>query len=157
MFQNQNVSAYVIRYCKTILSAIFTTALNDVVHMHPVQGVKSPPVAKKPRVIMTPEQFDKLYLALPSGTMKLLVETDIKSGLRWGELTELRPRDLDFGTGVLTVSRVVVEASPTVPPGRRPVPHQALPEGPGTPAAQARRWHRRQDQGPHPGARPRGR
>jgi integrase len=42
----------------------------------------------------------------------MLVETDIESGLRWGELTELRPRDLDFGTGVLTVSRVVVETSP---------------------------------------------
>ena len=114
--QNENVSAHVIRYCKTILSAIFTTALNDVVHLHPVQGVKSPPVAKKPRVIMTPERFDKLYLALPSGTMKLLVETDIESGLRWGELTELRPRDLDFGTGVLTVSRVVVETSPRFHP-----------------------------------------
>ena len=114
--QNGNVSAHVIRSCKTILSAIFTTALNDVVHLHPVQGVKSPPVAKKPRVIMTPEQFDRLYLALPSGTMKLLVETDIESGLRWGELTELRPRDLDFGTGVLTVSRVVVETSPRFHP-----------------------------------------
>ena len=42
--------------------------------------------------------------------MKLLAETDIESGLRLGgELTELRPRDIDFGTGVLTVSRVVVE------------------------------------------------
>jgi len=41
--------------------------------------------------------------------MRLLVETDIESGLRWGELTELRPKDLDFSTGVLTVSRVVVE------------------------------------------------
>jgi len=40
--QNENVSAHVIRYCKTVLSAIFTTALNDVVHLHPVQGVKSP-------------------------------------------------------------------------------------------------------------------
>jgi hypothetical protein len=78
--------------------------------------VKSPPVAKKPRIIMTPEQFDKLYLALPSGTMKLLVETDIESGLRWGELTELRPRDLDFGTRILTVSRVVVETSPRFHP-----------------------------------------
>jgi integrase len=65
---------------------------------------------------MTPEQFDRLYLALPSGTMKLLVKTDIESGLRWGELTELRPRDLDFGTGVLTVSRVVVETSPRFHP-----------------------------------------
>src|SRR6266851_6318147 len=101
--QNENVSAHVIRYCKTILGAIFTTALNDVVHLHPVRGVKSPPIAKKPRSIVTPAQFDELYLALPSETMKLLVETDIESGLRWGELSELRPRDIDFGTGILTV------------------------------------------------------
>jgi integrase len=114
--QNGGVSAHVIRYCKTILGAIFTTALNDVIHLHPVRGVKSPPVARKPRRIVTPEQFDKLYLALPTGTMKLLVETGIESGLRWGELTELRPRDLDFTTGVLTVSRVVVELSPRFHP-----------------------------------------
>jgi integrase len=114
--QNEKVSAHVIRYCKTILSAIFTTAMNDVIYLHPVHGVKAPPVAKKSRVITTPEQFDKLYLALPSGTMKLLAETDIESGLRWGELTELRPRDLDFRTGVLTVSRVVVELSPRFHP-----------------------------------------
>jgi len=40
--------------------------------------------------------------------MRLLVETDIETGLRWGELTELRVRDLDVDTGVLTVTRVVV-------------------------------------------------
>ena len=114
--QNQNVSAHVIRYCKTILGAIFTTALNDVVHLHPVRGVKSPPVARKPRLIVTPEQFDKLYQALPPGPMRLLVETDIESGLRWGELTELRPDDIDLATGVLTVSRVVVELSPRFHP-----------------------------------------
>ncbi|HEY5356974.1 MAG TPA: site-specific integrase [Streptosporangiaceae bacterium] len=113
--QTENVSAHVIRYCKTILGAIFTAALNDVVHLHPVRGAKSPPVAKKPRAIVTPEQFEKLYLALPPD-MKLLAETDIESGLRWGELTELRPRDVDFGTGVLTVSRVVVELSPRFHP-----------------------------------------
>jgi integrase len=114
--QNKNASAHVIRYCKTILSAIFTTALNDVIHLHPVRGVKSPPVAKKPRAIVTPEQFDKLYSAMPSKTMKLLVETDVESGLRWGELTELRPRDIDFSTEVLTVSRVVVELPPRFHP-----------------------------------------
>ncbi|HYB87714.1 MAG TPA: tyrosine-type recombinase/integrase [Streptosporangiaceae bacterium] len=48
--------------------------------------------------------------------MKLLVETAIESGLRWGELAELRPRDLDFRTGVLTVSRVVVELCPRFHP-----------------------------------------
>ena len=43
--------------------------------------------------------------------MRLLVETDIESGLRWGELTELRVKDLDRPTRMLTVSRVVVELS----------------------------------------------
>ncbi len=118
--KKENVSPHVIRYCMTILSAIFTTALNDVIHLHPVRGVKPPPVPKKRRLIVTPEQFDGLYQELPSETMQLLVETDIESGLRWGELTELRPKDLNLGTGVLTVSRVVVELPPRFhPEGRR--------------------------------------
>ena len=37
------------------------------------------------------------------------METDIESGMRWGELTEIRVRDLDFATCILTVSRAVVE------------------------------------------------
>jgi hypothetical protein len=61
------------------------------------------------RAIITPEQFDQLYQAICSDTMQLLVEADVESGMRWGELTELRPSDLDFRTGVVTVSRVAVE------------------------------------------------
>jgi hypothetical protein len=38
--------------------------------------------------------------------MRLLVETNIESGLRWGELTELRVKDVDFATGIVTASRV---------------------------------------------------
>jgi integrase len=56
-------------------------------------------------------------LAVGSDTMKLLVEVGIESGMRWGELTELRPRDLDFGTGVVTVSRVAVELPRRFHPG----------------------------------------
>jgi hypothetical protein len=48
--------------------------------------------------------------------MRLLVETDIESGLRWGELTELRPKDLDPVTGVVTVARVVVHLRSTTRP-----------------------------------------
>jgi integrase len=106
-----------IKYCMVVLSAIFTTALNDqVTFLHPCKGVKTPPISKKPLRIISPEQFDDLYAALPSETMRLLAETDIESGMRWGELTELRPADLDFRTGVLTISRVVVELSPKFHP-----------------------------------------
>ena len=92
--QAKGVSPATIQKVRFILSAIFTTALNDVIYLHPVRGVKPPPVPKKRRVeIVTPEQFDRLYLGrLPSDTMKLLVETDVGGGLRWGELTELQPQ-----------------------------------------------------------------
>jgi integrase len=100
-----------IQYCKvSILNAIFTTALEDeVVMVHPSRGVKTPPVPEKPRRIITATEFDLLYRALPDADARLLVETDIESGLRWGELTELRVRDLDQVTRILTVSRAVVE------------------------------------------------
>jgi integrase len=49
---------------------------------------------------------------LPDGDTQLLIETGIESGMRWGELTEIRSRDLDFATCILTVSRAVVELTP---------------------------------------------
>lgn len=120
--QSQGVSARTIQYCKTsILNAIFTTALDDeVVMIHPSRGVKTPPVPEKARRIITAAQFSELYEALPDDEIRLLVETDIESGLRWGELTELRPGDLDLVTRILTVSRAVVEIpADEHPSGRR--------------------------------------
>jgi integrase len=106
-----------IKYNKILLSTIFTSALNDqVIFFHPCTGVKTPPIVPKPLVIITPEQFDAVYQALPDSDTQLLVETDIESGLRWGELAELRVKDLDFHTGILTVSRAVVEVNPKFHP-----------------------------------------
>jgi integrase len=119
--QHDGVNPPTIRYCKIIVDAIFTTALNDqITFLHPGKGVKTPPVVSKPRRIITPEQFDSIYLTLPNDDMRLLVETDIETGCRWGELTELRPKDFNFSSGVLTVSRVVVELNPRFhPEGKR--------------------------------------
>jgi integrase len=115
--QDEGVSPKTIRNNKAILSAIFSTALNDqVTFLHPCKGVKTPTVPVKPRTIITPGQFDQLYQALPDATSRLLVETAIESGLRWGELSELRVNDLDFGTRILTVSRAVIEVNPKFHP-----------------------------------------
>ena len=106
------ITPVTIRYNKVLLSVIFTTALNDqVVFVHPCRGVKTPTVPQKPRAIITPEQFGRVYQALPDDTMRLLAETKIETGLRWGELTELRVRDIEFPTRMLTVSRAVVEVN----------------------------------------------
>lgn len=96
---------------KNQLSAIFTTALNDlVVFYHPCKGVKTPHVAAKALGIITPEQFDVVYDALAED-YRLMIETDIETGLRWGELAELRVRDLNQRTRTLTISRAVVEVN----------------------------------------------
>ena len=107
----QDVGAPTIDKAKTVFDAIYTTALNDqIVSIHPGRGVKKPPAPRKLKQGMTVEQFDAIYKALPdTGGMRLLVETNIETGLRWGELTELRPRDFDAVACELIIARAVVE------------------------------------------------
>ena len=110
---SQGVSPATIRHQKIILSAIFTTALNDyVVTLHPCKGVKIPTVPVKEYCILQPDEVARLLLAPPNDASRLLVETAIGSGLRWGELIELRPADLQLTSGILTVTRAVTELSP---------------------------------------------
>lgn len=115
--KENGASPHAIDKARVILSAIFTTALNDqVIFLHPCKGVKVPPTPSKPLTIVTPEQFDAIHQALPDAMSRLLVETSIESGLRWGELAELRAGDLNLATGILTVSRTVVELDPKYHP-----------------------------------------
>ena len=78
--------------------------------------MKTPTVRKKSLKIITPEQFDVIYEAIAEPILKLLAETDIETGLRWGELTELRVKDLGRITRVLTISRAVVQVDPKFHP-----------------------------------------
>ncbi len=105
------------RHVRIILSAIFTTAVNDrLIPYHPVKGIKTPTVPVNEYRIITPEEFEEIYAALPDDFSRLLVETAVESGLRWGELTELRVSDLDFRTGLLVVSRAVCQVDPKFHP-----------------------------------------
>jgi integrase len=114
--QAKSVTPASIQKVRFVLSAIFTTAMDDVTFLHPCKGVKTPTVPTKPLKIITPEQFDAIYAALLEGIFRLLIETDIETGLRWGELTELRAADLDPVTRILTVSRAVVQIDPKFHP-----------------------------------------
>jgi integrase len=118
--QAEGVTPVTIKKLKFVLSAVFTTALGDVILVHPCKGVKTPTVPRKPLQIITPEQFDAIYEALPDADSQLLIETDVESGLRWGELTELRVRDLVPASRMLTISRAVVQVNPKFhPDGQR--------------------------------------
>jgi len=80
--QAKDVTPATIQKARFVLSAIFTAVLNDVTFLHPCKGVKTPTVPRKPLKIMTPEQFDAIYAALPDAISRPLIETDIETGLR---------------------------------------------------------------------------
>jgi integrase len=108
--KDAGVKPATIKYCLSVLSAVFCTAFNDqITALYPCAGIKAPTVPPATRRIITPEQFTLVHQALPTPELRLLVETDIETGLRWGELVELRVRDLDLQHGLLAVSRTVIE------------------------------------------------
>lgn len=133
------VSPAQVRHLKIILSAVFTTALNDfVVLLHPCKGVKTPTVPVKGYRILTPAEFEALLAALPSDTARLFIEVSMGSGLRWGELIEMRPTDLHVPLGHHHGDPRGGRAQPALPPDRGTVPGQAVPEEQALPPLQTR-------------------
>ena len=115
--RDQGSSVHTVQKCKTVLGAIFSTALHDqVIRLHPCDGVRILPVPVLPLRVLMPVELDAILRALPSWCWQMLVETAIETGLRWGELTELRVADLDPSTRMLTVSRTSVELRPRFHP-----------------------------------------
>jgi site-specific recombinase XerD len=114
---DEGVSAQVVQRCRTVLGSIFTTALRDqVVVQHPCVGSRSPVVPPVLLRVLEPEEFESLLDALPGLRWRLLVEVAIESGVRWGELVELRVHDLDVVACLLTVARTVEEVEPRFHP-----------------------------------------
>lgn len=94
-----------------LLHSIFTLALEHrVIAYNPCAHTRLPKVIVKAKRIITPEQFDSLLAALDV-RYQTMVLLDIETGLRWGELIALRPRDIDFTARVVNVHRTLVEVS----------------------------------------------
>ena len=95
----------------TMLSSVFERALVDrVVTFNPCAHTELPKRVKKKSRTLTPEEYDAILAALPA-RHRLMIETAINTGLRWGELIALRPRHLDLTAGRLTVEETIVEIS----------------------------------------------
>jgi integrase len=107
------VQAATAHRCKTVLGAIFTTALADgVVFLHPCRGVKGPAIGKTPVRILTPTELIRLRVALPDEQWRLWLDTAVETGARWGELAELRVNDLNPAVRTITIARTLLELQP---------------------------------------------
>jgi integrase len=102
-----NTSPWVVRQARTVLSALFGTAIEEeLATINPAHGVRIVRPPQKLMNIVTPENFARLMEEIPE-EFRLLVLTAIETGARWGELIELRPGDLEGTT--IKFTRVVQE------------------------------------------------
>lgn len=89
-------AASTIRSYKSHLSAILTAAVTwgYGIFVNPCLGVKVPKEPPARIRALSRDSVLRLFQALGGPIARLLVELDLQTGLRWGELTELRGRDV---------------------------------------------------------------
>ncbi len=105
------LSAASVRKYHTMLHSVFERAQRDrVVTFNPCVHTELPKVVKKKARTLTPVEYDSILAALPA-QHRLMVETAVNTGLRWGELIALKPRHLDLIKRTLSVEETVVEIS----------------------------------------------
>ena len=94
-----------------MLGSVIERALRDrVVTFSPCAHTELPKVIKKQTRTLTPAEYVAILTSLPA-QHRLMVETAINTGLRWGELIALKPRRLDLIKRTLRVEETVVEVS----------------------------------------------
>jgi integrase len=122
------LSAASVRKYHTMLHSVFERAQRDrVVTFNPCTHTELPKVVKKKARTLTPEEYEAILTALPV-QHRLMVETAINTGLRWGELIALKPRHLDLATGQLAVEETIVEVSVKNSPTGQRMLIKAYPE-----------------------------
>jgi integrase len=117
------LSARSIRKYHTMLHSIFARAVRDgLIVANPCAHTELPKVIATKQRTLTPQEFDLLLDAIPQ-RYRLMVETAIETGMRWGELIALKPRHIDFLRKTITVTDTIMEVSKRhSPTGERYVP-----------------------------------
>jgi integrase len=95
----------------TMLHSIFKRAVRDqLIVANPCEHTELPKVIARKSRTLTPGEFDTLIHAIPE-RHRLMIETAVETGMRWGELIALRPRHVDFLRRTITVEETIVEVS----------------------------------------------
>lgn len=102
-----------VRSWKVNLTTILNTAVAlDYLAANPALGVKPPKEPPARLTVIDHDEYARIRDALPGPVSRLIVDVAIETGLRWGELSELRARDRRaHGTQpYLEVCRAVTDA-----------------------------------------------
>ena len=104
-------AATTVHKAHALLQMILTAAVDsDLLARSPARGVKLPRIERREMRFLTPAELSGLLEAVPD-RYRLLVKTAAYTGLRFGELAGLRPRDVEPLRKTITVRRGLVEVS----------------------------------------------
>jgi integrase len=116
-------SATTIIRAHSVLAGILDVAVRDRrIAANPARGVALPRKSRKPRAYLTHVQLEAL--AQNAGEQGVLIRLLGYTGLRWGELTGLRVRNVDLDRARVMVEENVVTVGGQLVPGS-PKSHQA--------------------------------
>jgi integrase len=104
------LSVFSIRNHRQVLREILGLAVKDrVLPFNPVADVKSPKLPKAQPKFMTPEEFQRLLIAMPQ-EFQPLVTLAVGTGMRIGEILALNVSDFNHAKGELRIKKAKTEA-----------------------------------------------
>lgn len=106
-----------VRSWKVNLTTILNAAVSmDYLPANPALGVKTPKEPPSRLEVLDRDEYARIHAALPGPVCQLIVSVAIETGVRWGELVELRVKDLRVHRGrpYLNVCRAVIDAGTAI-------------------------------------------
>lgn len=119
-----------VKHCVNLLSSSLAAAVDaELLAVNPAARLKLPSTPPGLERYLTSEEFQAVWDQLPTGRDRLIADSLVFTGLRWGEMAGLHQNRLDVGRHTLRVVEVFVERTGHInpyPKGKRardvPVP-----------------------------------
>ena len=107
-YYGEGLSDRMVRMCHATCRSALQRAVQDgLIRTNPAEGCKLPPKKAREMQVLARDELQRFLIQAKAEGYYELFLLDLATGLRRGELLALQWDDLDFETGVLTVSKQV--------------------------------------------------
>ena len=104
----EGLSDRMVRMCHATCRSALQRAVQDgLIRTNPAEGCKLPPKKAREMQVLARDELQRFLIQAKAEGYYELFLLDLATGLRRGELLALQWNDLDFETGVLTISKQV--------------------------------------------------
>ena len=107
-YYGEGLSDRMVRMCHATCRSALQRAVQDgLIRTNPAEGCKLPPKKAREMQVLARDELQRFLIQAQAEGYYELFLLDLATGLRRGELLALQWNDLDFETGVLTISKQV--------------------------------------------------